>query len=62
RSFQDQGTGDEIQTGTLSTLPIEVESKRLHHFGDDDHTKGHASNDEHVRHKEKDQDKYPTEC
>jgi hypothetical protein len=42
-------------------LPIEVESKRLHHFGDDYQAKGHASNDEHVKQKEKDQDKYAAE-
>ena len=44
-----------------NALPIEVESKRVHHFGDDDQAKGHTSNDENVKEKEKDQDKYTTE-
>lgn len=42
-------------------MPSEVNSKRLHHFGDEDRAKGHARYDKHVRQKESDQDKYATE-
>jgi hypothetical protein len=42
-------------------LPSEVNSKRLHHFGDEDQAKGHTRYDKHVRQKGSDQDKYATE-
>ena len=42
-------------------MPSEVNSKRLHHFGDGDQAKGHTRYDKHVRQKESDQDKYGTE-
>ncbi|KAE9370604.1 hypothetical protein N431DRAFT_546408 [Stipitochalara longipes BDJ] len=52
RSFQDQGS---------NALPSEINSKRLHHFGNEDQAKGSARYDKHVRQKETDQDKYATE-
>jgi hypothetical protein len=42
-------------------LPSEVESKRLHHFGNEGLAKGSARYDKHVRQTESYQDKYATE-
>ncbi len=42
-------------------MPAEIESKRLHQFGNEDLAKESARYDNHVRQKGSDQDKYAAE-